>query len=310
MRRLARWTLQQLQRTRFFAARPQLAPLLRTLWRYARARTPEARAAALQALSLGTGRRYPILFRDRHGLEYLLYPDQNAEVYLANNGNYEIGETEFCLQHVAPGSVVFDVGANIGLYTLLFAKCAGPEGRVHAFEPEPRNFRRLKINLVINAAENVTPQQAAVTAHSGTATLHVFPDAFHAWHSLQRAVMPAPNQPGETVTPEAALQVTATSLDDYCAAHNIERIDYLKIDVEEAELGVLQGAHGLLSRGAVDVIQFEAWPLPGDPADSTDPVFACLEGHGYRCHPIGPTGSLLPQTHRAQNGYGNYAALR
>jgi FkbM family methyltransferase len=307
VRNLARWSLRQLEQTRLFRARPLLAPLLRTAWRYARARTPEAGEAALQALGVGGALRYPILFRDRHGLEYLLYPGENAEIYLANHGNYEVAETEFCLKQIAPGMTAFDVGANIGLYTLLFAKCAGPAGRVHAFEPEPRNFRRLQINLALNGCENVTANPLAVAANSGPVTLHVYPAAFHAWHSLTRAAMPDPDRPGETISPEREAQVQAASLDDYCAARSIARIDYLKIDVEGAEVGVLAGARGLLEREAVGLIQFEA--LPGAGAGPSE-VFALLREHGFHIRAIGPEGELLPEAPEPLPAYTNYAAVR
>jgi FkbM family methyltransferase len=308
---LARWSLRQLGRTRLFQSKPLLAPLLRTLWRYLRAGTPQAGEAAVQALSLGRPAAYPILFHDRHGLEYLLYPGQNAEVYLASNGNYEIGETEFCLAHLGPGMTAFDVGAHIGLYTLLFASRVGPAGCVHAFEPEPRNYRRLRINLAINGFDNVAARQAAVVARTQPVTLNVYPDAFHAWHSLGRAAMPDPRQPGKTVEPECQVEVPGVSLDDYCAEHGVRRIDYLKIDVEGAELDVLQGARRLLAEQAVGLIQFEASPAPlaGQPG-GRDEVFALLSAAGFRCHPIEASGALGGETRTARADRANYAAVR
>lgn len=302
---------QQLTRTRYFQSKPLLAPLLQTLWRYLRAGTPEAGEAAVRALAMSRFARYPILFRDRHDLEYLLYPDQNAEVYLANDGNYEVGETKFCLSQIQPGMIAFDVGANIGLYALLFAKCVGPAGRVHAFEPEPENFRRLTVNLAINRFENVTANPSAVFASSQAVTLNIYPDAFHSWHSLGRPALPDPERPGEIVRPETQLIVPAVSLDDYCAEHGVERIDFLKIDVEGAELDVLRGARGLLARGAVGAIQFEV-SLPQITSLGRAPgeVFDFLRGLGFRCHPIAKTGELLPETGAAQAEYANYVALK
>ena len=304
MKRLARWGLGRLERTGFFRSKPLLAPLLRTLWRTLRAPTPEAGQAAVNALAMDSFARYPILFHDRHDLEYLLYPDQNAEIYLANNGNYEIGETEFCLARLRSDMIVFDVGANIGLYTLLFARQVGPGGRVHAFEPEPRNYRRLLVNLALNGCDNVTPNAAAVFSRSQPVTLHVYPDAYHAWHSLERSAMPDPTGDGRQVLPEHDLEIAATSLDDYCQQHGVQRIDYLKIDVEGAELDVLRGAAGLLARQAVGLIQFEM--SPQSPAD----VFELLADAGFRCHPIAASGDLGSPVHSFQPGYANYAAIR
>jgi FkbM family methyltransferase len=308
---LARWSLRQLGGTRLFQTKPLLAPLLRALWHYAWAPTPEAAEAAVRGLALAPRAAYPILFRDRHGLEYLLYPDENAEIYLAQDGNYEVGETAFCLGRLQPGMIAFDVGANIGLYTLLFAKCLGPAGQVHAFEPEPRNFRRLQVNLAINGHENVTANQVAVYSRSGPATLNVFPGSVHALHSLKRATAPDPARPQATLEPERQLTIAAVSLDDYCAEHDVEHIDYLKIDVEGAELEVLQGAGGLLSRRAIGLIQFEALPLTNGPADgASGSVFRLLRDCGFECHPIGANGELLPAVPAGVPAHTNYAAVR
>ena len=308
---LGRRGMRQLTRRRWFQSKPLLAPLLRTFWRYLRAPTPEAGAAAVRALAMSQPSAYPILFRDRHDLEYVLYPGQNAEIYLASIGNYEIGETEFCVRRIRPGMTAFDVGANIGLYTLLFAKCAGPTGRVHAFEPEPRNFGRLLVNLAINRLENVTANQSAVFARSEPLVLNVYPEAVHALHSLGRASVPHPTEPGRMLEPECRLTVPAASLDDYCAGHGIDRIDYLKIDVEGAELDVLRGSAGLLARRAIGLIQFEALPSQANDSagDAAGGVFGLLNDHGFRCHPIGRTGQLLPEASAACTGYTNYAAL-
>jgi Methyltransferase FkbM domain len=149
-----------------------------------------------------------------------------------------------------------------------------------------------------------------VAERSGQATLHVYPDAYNAWHSLARAFIHNPEEGNKAVAPEADLLVQAISLDDYCAEQGVERIDYLKIDVEGAELNALQGARGLLARGAVSVIQFEALIKEDSAPEDLTAVFACLEGHGYKCHPIGPGGKLLPPVSRTQAEHRNYAAIR
>src|SRR5262245_2470231 len=68
---------------------------------------------------------------------------------------YERGETRFVEQFVRPGWVVIDVGANIGYFTLLFAKKVGPAGRVHAIEPAARITESLLRNVSLNRASNV-----------------------------------------------------------------------------------------------------------------------------------------------------------
>ena len=78
-------------------------------------------------------------------------------------------ERRFFREHVEPGMVILDVGANVGFYTLLFADRVGPAGRVHAFEPDPLSFGILSRRAARHA--NVEIHQTAVGDRTGTITL-------------------------------------------------------------------------------------------------------------------------------------------
>ena len=95
-------------------------------------------APALTAILLEDVLRRPILYEDGRGLSYLLYPGENAEVYLQHDGNYEVAETRFCEREVRRGAVVFDVGANVGLYTLLFRNSSAPRAPFTRSSPKRR----------------------------------------------------------------------------------------------------------------------------------------------------------------------------
>lgn len=77
-------------------------------------------------------------------------------------------EMAVIIKNVKPGQTVIDVGANIGLYTLLLAKLVGADGRVLAFEPGPVSFGLLTVNVHLNRYRNVTLENRAVTDISGT----------------------------------------------------------------------------------------------------------------------------------------------
>jgi FkbM family methyltransferase len=145
---------------------------------------------------------------------------------------------------VRRGDVVFDVGANLGYYTLLFSHLAGPRGEVHAFEPVPATFERLAANLERERRSgNVRANRAAVGEKAGSAVLFQ-PGSDHCQASL------APHgagswSAGPAVTEHAAPLIT---LDGYARERRVSRIDFLKCDVEGAELAVLRGAAGLLER--------------------------------------------------------------
>jgi FkbM family methyltransferase len=74
---------------------------------------------------------------------------------LLTTGGYERREIEVLCSHIAPGDTVFDVGANIGLHTLHLSRAVGPNGTVHAFEPDPSNLALLRFNLARNGCDNV-----------------------------------------------------------------------------------------------------------------------------------------------------------
>lgn len=266
--------------------------------------------ARIETVLLERVLRRPFVFEDSRGLRYVLYPGENAAAYLDNRGNYEIAETRFCEQLLEPGDVAVDVGANIGLYTLLFSKLVGAGGRVHSFEPAPENARRLRVNLLLNAADNVEAHQAAVFSRPGSLTLNLFDPRLGAWHSLGRPELPNPFQPGETIAPTGSVQVEAITLDDYAAANGLDRLALLKIDVEGAEPDVIAGAAGLLERQAVGAILFEV-SLPQAESLGHDPTepFAQLERLGYRSRRIEPDGRPGTYVARADERYANYVAF-
>jgi FkbM family methyltransferase len=264
----------------------------------------------IEALLLERVLRRPFVFEDGRGLRYVLYPGENARAYIEHRGNYELAETRFCERLLRPGDVAVDVGANIGLYTLLFSALVGPQGRVHTFEPAPENARRLRVNLLLNDVGNVELREAAVFSRSGPVTLNLFEQRLGAWHSLGRPELPDPFAPGKTIAPSDSLEVQALTLDDYAAAAGLDRIALLKIDVEGAEPDVIAGATGLLGRRAVAAILFEV-SLPQSASLGHDPTgpFAQLAGLGYESRRIEADGSLGPTVEQAGERYANYVAV-
>ena len=145
-------------------------------------------------------------------------------------------ERRFFREHVEPGMVIFDVGANVGFYTLLFASRVGPTGRVHAFEPDPLSCEILSRRAARRA--NVEINQTAVGDHTGTITLFTN-------RSNRADNRVHPSLGSETAE---ALEVPLTTLDGYCAARGIDRLDAVKMDVQGAEVAALAGFRQTLAR--------------------------------------------------------------
>ena len=145
---------------------------------------------------------------------------------------YEPSDVALLTPLIPPGGVCLDAGANVGFYTLHFARRVGPEGRVHAFEPDPRNAARLRANCALNGfGPIVEVREAAISDREGTASLHRSEAAHSGWGSL------APGGGAESVT-----EVETTTLDAYLARMRLDRVDLLKADVEGSECALLLGA--------------------------------------------------------------------
>jgi FkbM family methyltransferase len=137
---------------------------------------------------------------------------------------------------IEPGDVFFDVGANVGFFTILGARLVGESGSVVAFEPEPENLAALRDNVNLNAFSNVVVVESAVSSSSGTAQLHVL-------HRATARLLPA----GDEVERKGSRVVT-TSIDDFLAEHPELEPDVVKIDVEGHEAEVIRGMRETLAR--------------------------------------------------------------
>jgi FkbM family methyltransferase len=139
---------------------------------------------------------------------------------------------------IGTGMVALDVGANVGVYTLAFARWVGSEGAVHSFEPHPRLRERLTGNVALNNLRHVTVVPAAVGPTPGEATLFASTGNNQGTASLR----PVLADLSEHFT------CPVTTLDAYVKAERIARVDVLKVDVEGADFGVLQGASKTIER--------------------------------------------------------------
>ena len=163
------------------------------------------------------------------------------------------GEIGFFVRNIRPGNRVLDLGANVGLFTLLFARCVGPSGMVYAFEPGPLSTALLTANVILNGYQNVIIERAAVTDRSGDVSLYVCSSG----ESDNRiAGMGHEHLHGSRVT------VRGIALDDYFGAG--ECVDVVKMDIQGAEQVALHGMEKLLSRSPNIQIVMEY--MPASPA--------------------------------------------
>lgn len=143
-------------------------------------------------------------------------------------------------------AVCIDAGANLGWYSVLFDRLAGGTGRVLACEPDPGNLALLRDNLALNRARSVEVVPAALSDHTGAATLHRYRDINLGRHSLNRQARHV-----------GGVEVSLRTLDAVLAEHGLaERpIAVLKADVEGHEPELLHGARQGLARCRVVILE-------------------------------------------------------
>lgn len=189
------------------------------------------------------------------------------------------GEKQFLtalLRLIEPGDVIYDIGANVGVFTVFFAKRAGEKGRLLAFEPEDKAYARLLENVKVNKLSNVEPYQLALGDESGTVTLYADADAASGVHSAVRA-------PGDRVESSAQV-ITVLPGDEFASRFRAPAANMIKLDVEGMELEALRGLSRTLAspqcRVVVCEVHFsilESRGMPQAPRTIED----LLQGHGF-----------------------------
>ena len=185
-------------------------------------------------------------------------------------GSYERDKQLAFARLVRPGSVVYDVGANAGFYTLLGAVAAGPSGRVVAFEPLPRNLGYLRAHVRLNALDNVTVLDVAIAEAPGTAR-------------FASGATPAMGALSAT----GGLEVRTSSLDALVQSAAIPPPDMIEMDIEGGELAALRGAREVLRcHGPTLLLATHDDAVHGE-------CIALLSELGYECRSLGASNGSL-----------------
>jgi len=222
----------------------------------------------------------------------------------------EINEQQLVKNLVKPGMKVFDVGANLGDYSLLFSELVGKSGEVYTFEPTSAIFKKLQERIKERNLKNVNLFQKAVFSKNQPIEFNEFSEEYSVWNSIGIPQMQNPLNPQENIPIVKTEIVEAVAIDSFCKEHGIESIDYLKIDVEGAESDVLLGTMQLLQEKAIKFIQFEISQkmLEGLNRKAED-TFKILTQNGYECHRIKSNGQVGEKVLDSHSFYENYIAF-
>ncbi|MBZ5510843.1 MAG: FkbM family methyltransferase [Acidobacteriia bacterium] len=242
------------------------------------------------------------------GAGVYLYPAEELSRHLLYL-DFE-GAVRRAMQDVlAPGMTFIDVGANLGLYTVLAAKLVGATGRVLAFEPSERDWKRARRAIERNGLQNVELFRVALSNADGTISLNVCEPAYGGCNSVG------------TVTHEAAVghvshveQVTCRTLDCFLAEKQVRRVDVMKLDVEGAEQLVLLGGKELFTGAGAPVLfcELSDWTARGLGTTAAE-TWDLMVSYGYKVYSIqrsegGYRLAQCPRTERIE--YDDVLALK
>jgi FkbM family methyltransferase len=252
--------------------------------------------------------RAAVVLEDDYHVRFVLYPWDRPRMLQFIHRSLDSAEVRAISRLVQAGNVTFDVGANVGKYSVLLSRQCGAGGHVWAFEPVPDTCWRLRETLALNRCENVTSIQAAVCDKDGETRMNVFDPEYSEWNTMGMPAMVTPE--GNRVSPTKSVAVPSCTLDEFCRTEKIDRINFLKVDVEGFERTVFAGATRLLRERRVDTLCFEISkePLKGAGISSRS-VFEALETLGYLAYRFDETnGRFHGPVHDSSEYWANFYA--
>jgi FkbM family methyltransferase len=251
------------------------------------------RIARVLAASVIQGRRLigrgDLVLAKRGGIVWQLDLREGIDFAIYLLGGFELRTLRAYRDHVRPGEVVLDVGANIGAHTLPLARLVGPTGRVIAFEPSDFAFAKLRRNIELNPqlAQAIEACQIMLAASPAEP---LSKDVYASW-PLDRSDNLHEDHAGRLTSTTGA---TVDALDEFVAARGLTRIDFIKLDVDGNEHKVLAGSSSTLHQFKPKIVmELAPYVYSNDPAEFDDNL-RLLWAAGYKLLDMS-RGTVLPE---------------
>jgi FkbM family methyltransferase len=199
---------------------------------------------------------------------YVLKPEHLRSLESDKEGEGKI--VEILISSLKPGDVVFDIGAHIGFYTILFAKAVGEKGKVIAFEPEEESFKNLENNLKLNDLKNALIFQKALGDESKESKLYLGQTIgnFSLVKTYEKAI--------------ESEEVEIVKGDQFVKEKNLSIPKLVKIDVEGYEYSVISGLSKTFSHPNCKIICCEVHPLLLPPEISSEKIIEIIKSFGFK----------------------------
>ncbi len=201
----------------------------------------------------------------------------------------DIDDLRLVWKSLKPGMVFLDIGAHHGIFSVVAAKRMAGEGQVIAFEPSPREHRRLNLHFRWNGLRCARAEQIAVGSDCGESPFFEVVEGDATRGGLR------PPESGDAVV---GIPVKTISLDQYVSEQRLPRVDFIKLDVEGGELEVIQGAIKILTehRPVVLCEVLDAATRPWGYAARQ--IILSLQAHGFNWYELNSDGSPVPHAIR------------
>ena len=220
---------------------------------------------------------------------YLNY-DSFQSMWVMYNWIVDWEEFQLIEHYVEKNDVLFDIGTNMGFYTVWMSRFINQNGKIHCFEPDKLNYSRLQANISLNKIKSlIKTNRYAVSDFNGW--LKFTEDRDGENHISNNAL-------------ESTVEVQSIALDTYLEIQGIQHIAYMKIDVEGFELQVLKGAREILENKKVDIIQLEINQQLNNAGTKVSDLLFFLKNYGYNLYSYEPVSRcLIPiqYTHEREN---------
>lgn len=245
-------------------------------------------------LSFGQFQRQTTLRQANIKMNCDLSKDLQRHIYFY--GDYEEEICQQWLNLAGEATTIFDVGANVGIYSLLAAG-KNSHATIHAFEPTPELLDTFNSNLRLNKFTNVVVNSVAVGQNRGQAFLHRCAGGNNSNEGM--------NFVSEIAEDNSDVATEVISLDDYCREEGISRIDLMKMDIEGGEYKALLGLQNLLKEKAIGCLFMELaeWAAARS-GNSTADIKRFLMDAGYQIYTMN-ADKLVPtsmqETHEGDN---------
>ena len=225
----------------------------------------------------------------RQGVTWRLDLKEGVDLSIYLLGGFEIRTIRRYRELLREGDAVFDIGANIGAHTLPLAQIVGPAGKVYSFEPTAYAYAKQQANISLNPqlVSRISAHQKMLMASDVSA----LPNTVYSSWPLEAANDLHSDHFGRLMGTEGA---SCGTLDQFIQDAGVDRVDFIKIDVDGNELAVLRGSRATINRFKPRIMVELAPYVHSDNPKLFDDLLSELISAGYRFYDMN-NGRLLPQ---------------